>query len=100
MRQIYLILFILIISFSAACADSVIVEQIPEDENCRYYHVRTRHVPEDKIAEIEKIDGVLNDEDYSYNSGPIAGQYRVIVWKGKAFSWDEIEPKILEILNR
>ena len=60
-----------------------------EVEQVRTYHVRFL-IPKSSVQKIEAIDGVERVENDK--------KYQVAVWIGKAFSWDEIEPKVLAIL--
>lgn len=69
---------------------------LSSNNDVREYHVRFRDLTDLEINSIFQIPGIITD----YNS-PIfdPNNYTLRVYKGTAFNWKEIEPKIIEILK-
>lgn len=61
-------------------------------DHARRYHVRTE-ITQEIINIVERQRGVEFCTEAKH------GRYRLDVYKATAFSWDEVEPGILEILN-
>ena len=67
-----------------------VVIETPPNTDIREYHVRFEP-SECLFREVGKIIGVVDAHD--------GNKYSVYVVKGVAFSWDEIEPIVLELLK-
>ena len=73
----------------------IVVEEMTPD--VRIYHTKQKTITPEQFADITGLPGVIYGDDLSGNT--YKRQYRVVVYKSKAFEWDEIHPKILyEIL--
>jgi hypothetical protein len=62
-------------------------EQLPH----RHVYQMRREVSTEEQAAIMGLPGVV--------SAP-ASRYEITVWKGHAFTWDEIEPAIMAVLEK
>ena len=97
----FLILMFTAVGCSASdnTVDGIVIETFP-NLDVRAYHLRTQELPETAIKEISEIPGTINDSLSTMGVSFNPTEYRLRVVKGKGFSWDEIEPKVLEILIR
>ena len=68
----------------------VIVETDESMRHRRIYHTR-REVSAVQQQALLKLPGV----EYSPS-----GRYNITVWKGNAFTWEEIEPAIVAVLEK
>ena len=74
-----------------------IVREIFPNKHFRTYHLRTIIMTKEQISDIINIDGVTQDKHLELPKF-IPHKYTLDIGKGKAFSWEEIEPKIVEII--
>ena len=70
--------------------ENVIVEKDVRLKHRRVYHTRCE-VSEVQQQAILKLPGV--------ECSP-SGRYNITVWKGHAFTWEEIEPAIVAVLEK
>ncbi len=66
----------------------------------RTYHVRFEDINKPTLDKIFALQGVIYDgSKYTHHSRYRKGTYELTIHKGGAFHWEEIQPKVLSILE-
>ena len=96
--RVMLLSFLIMAMGSISYARPPVVE-MRDSEDLRIYHVITREIPQVAIDRILSIPGTISDTDSRMGVKFDPEEYRIRVVKGHAFSWDDIEPRVLEIIE-
>jgi len=95
-----MIIFLILLFMSVGClASDIVIEQCPNTD-IRIYHLRTQELSKSAVKEISEIPGTISDSLGSMGVSFNPVEYRLRVVKGRAFSWTEIQPLVLDILNK
>jgi len=79
--------------------ENIFIEMHP-NKQVRSYHLKHRNLPRRDLGAIESIPGVITKSGYPTGTYFQKDEYELVVRKGKAFDWANIEPQVLDILSR